>query len=378
LHIERLVLTNFRSFASAEILFAERGNLIEGPNAQGKTNLLEAIHVLCVGRSHRDRREENLVRFGEAFYRIEGTFRHIGVKTVIEVGCSEERKRIRINAKEARPATLIGLAPVVISSPDDIDMIKRSPAYRRAFLDMALSQVSREYLANLQQYARALAHRNMLIRRWQEGDVSPAESQAWDEALLDRGEKIVRARLEFLCEMEPHVARNFGTIGDRPARIDLVYEPRGYSICRGRGTQGDGQAGDGLGVREGLAEALGSGRRLEIARGFTLFGPHVDDFKFIADGRDIRIFGSEGEQRTAVLALRCAEAAIMKVRMGYFPIVLLDDVFAELDEVRSRALTSLIAGFDQIILTSSRPAGLEDRGLEEIMVAEGRVTYGGR
>lgn len=369
MYIERLVLTNFRNFASAEVAFAERGNLIEGPNAQGKTNLLEAIHILCVGRSHRDRREEDLVRFGEAFYRIEGSFHHIGVKTVIEVGYAEERKRIRINAKEARPATLIGVAPVVISSPDDIDMIKRSPAYRRAFLDMALSQVSREYLTNLQQYARALAHRNMLIKRWQEGDVSPGESDAWDEALLDRGAKIVRARLEFLSEIGPHVAQNFGTIGGEPARIDLVYEPRGYDL---------GQGGAALEVRQGLAEALRSGRRVELARGFTLFGPHVDDFKFISDGRDIRLFGSEGEQRTAVLSLRCAEAEIIRTRRGYYPIVLLDDVFAELDEARSRALTSLITGFDQIILTSSRPAGLEDRGLGEIMVAEGRVTYGGR
>ena len=379
MHIERLVLTNFRNFASADVSFAERGNLIAGPNAQGKTNLLEAIHVLCVGRSHRDRREENLVRFGETFYRVEGSFRHIGVKTTIEVAYTEERKRIRINGKEARPATLIGRVPAVISSPDDIDMIKRSPAYRRAFLDLALSQVSREYLVNLQQYARALAHRNMLIKRWQEGDVSPGESDAWDEALLDRGEKIVRARLEFLAEIEPEVASGFSTIGGEVAHVELVYEPRGYSLgTQAAGGVEDAGARDRTDVKEGLRQALRAARRLELARGFTLFGPHVDDFKFMSEGRDIRLFGSEGEQRTAVLALRCAEVAIMRTKLGYHPIVLLDDVFAELDERRSAALTSLISGFDQIILTSSRPAGLEGRGLDGMIVAEGRVTYGGR
>lgn len=376
MRVERIRLTNFRNFASAEVDFAERRNLIVGPNAQGKTNLLEAIHLLCMGRSHRDRRDHNLVKFGEAVFRVEGVFQHIGVRTTIEVACGEdrgeERKRIRVNSKEARPAGLIGIAPVVISSPDDIDLVKRSPGYRRTFLDKALSQVSKEYLSTLQRYSRALAHRNVLLKRAQETRTVPAEIEVWDQALASLGEKIVADRVGFLREIAPAVEENVSAMSGAAARIELVYEPRGYAL--GAREEGAGVAG---GAGGGLAAVLAASRRLEVARGFTVFGPHVDDFKFLCGGRDIRLFGSEGEQRTGVLALRCAEVETMRAKIGYHPIVLLDDVFAELDEERSRALTALISGFDQIVLTSSRPGPLGRGGIEEIVVAEGRITYGG-
>ncbi len=385
MHIQKIQLTNFRNFADADVEFAENRNLILGANAQGKTNLLEAIHVLGFGRSHRDRKDQNLVKFGEAFYRVEGIFQHIGVRTTIEVAYAEDRKRMKVNSKEAKPTSLIGLAPVVVSSPDDIDLIKRSPGYRRAFLDMALSQVSREYLTTLQRYARALAQRNVLLKRAQGGRAGRGETDVWDEAIVDLGERIVTARVAFLAEIRPRVEENSGLISGVASKIELIYEPRGYRLGIGERTGGEdsdtegkgGHGGNGGGVREGLREALRNNRHLELVRGFTLFGPHVDDFKFICDGKDMRLFGSEGEQRTSVLALRCAEVTIIKAKVDYYPIVLLDDVFAELDEDRSRALTSLISEFDQIVLTSSRPGALGDDGMRKIVVADGRITYSG-
>jgi DNA replication and repair protein RecF len=376
LHIQKIRLTNFRNFADIEVEFAPRRNLIVGPNAQGKTNLLEAIHVLGVGRSHRDRKDQNLVRFGEPYYRIEGIFQHIGVRTAIEATYADERKRIRINGKEARPSALLGLAPVVVSSPEDIDMIKRSPAYRRTFLDLALAQVSKEYLAALSGYSRALAQRNMVLKRVQDGVASRSEAEVWDDAVVDLGEKLVSARIAFLAQMEPAVGENTAAMSGSPAPVELVYEPRGYGLGAGAvGGVAPEPASD-L-VRQGLRRALEENRHLEVARGFTLFGPHVDDFKFLYAGRDIRVFGSEGEQRTAVLALRCAEVALVKDRLGHHPIVLLDDVFAELDQARSSALTAMISGFDQIVLTSSRPAALGDETLRRITVTAGGVAYDG-
>jgi DNA replication and repair protein RecF len=381
LHIERIGFTNFRNFDRIEVPFRGRSTLVVGANAQGKTNLLEGIHILCVGRSHRDRRDQNLVRFGQAFYRVEGVFQHIGVRTTVEVAFGqdngEDRKHIKINSKEARPASLIGLAPVVISSPDDIDLIKRSPHYRRTFLDMALSQVSKEYLTNLQRYNRALAHRNVLLKRAAEGGRPGADTAVWDQALVDLGADIVEARLAFLADVRPTVEANFGVMSGKATRINLGYEPRGYGLGHddsGR-TPAAPQAAT---VAEGLRAGLEATRQMELARGFTLVGPHVDDFGFACDGRDIRVFGSEGEQRTAVLALRCAEVTVMREKIGYHPIVLLDDVFAELDEGRSRALTALISGFDQIVLTSSRPGPVADGDLSRITVAEGRLDYGTR
>ncbi|HVP57418.1 MAG TPA: DNA replication/repair protein RecF [bacterium] len=381
MHIQKILLTNFRNFAAAEVEFAERRNLIVGPNAQGKTNLLEAIHILGLGRSQRDRRDQNLVRFGETFYRIEGIFQHIGVKTTIEVTYSEDKKRIKINGKDARPATLLGVAPVVASSPEDIDMIKRSPGYRRTFLDLALSQVSREYLATLQSYARALAQRNMLLKRAQDGRVARGETDVWDEAIINLGEKVVTARIGFLAEITPKVGEATRAISGTASKVALPYDPKGYMLGN------DWAAGEGspelvveaLGqtVRDSLRRALAESRAVEAARGFTLFGPHVDDFKFICDGRDIRLFGSEGEQRTSVIALRAAEVALVKAKLGHHPIVLLDDVFAELDDARSRALTALISEFDQIVLTSSRPGALDESGIRRIVVAAGGITYHG-
>jgi DNA replication and repair protein RecF len=344
--------------------FGPRRNLLLGANAQGKTNVLEAVHLLGVGRSHRERRDVNLVRFGETYYRVDGVFENIGVRTTIEAAYGEERKRIRINGKEARPADVIGLVGVVVSSPDDIDLVKGSPGYRRQFLDIAISQISREYLAALQNYVRALAQKNSLLKAIQMGRAQASETAVWDRTLITSGAAIVDARLEFLDDLRPEVQANFSGISGVETGIDLTYDAKGYK-------PGNGDTAD------RLAAAVKAQREIEIARGYTIVGPHVDDFRLLARGRDIRRFGSEGEQRTGVLALRCAEVMAMKTKTGRYPIVLLDDVFAELDDARTRALTALISDYDQIVLTSSRPAPEKADDLWTISIVDGRAEVGG-
>jgi len=374
LRIQKSHLTNFRNFADEWVEFGPRRNLILGSNAQGKTNLLEAIHILGVGRSHRDRKDANLIRFNEGFYRIEGVFDDIGVSTVIEVSNTPERKRLRFNGKDIKPVELIGLVGVVISSPDDINLIKGSPGLRRTFLDMAISQSSREYLGNLQHYVRALAQRNKLLKAYQERRVRAADATAWDRRLIEAGARVVKGRIKYLAEIAPEVGANFDfmarggqatVVAEGPGSVSLPYQPKGYTVD------------DGGDVEERLAAALEAHREIEMLRGYSLYGPHVDDFRFLADGRDIRQFGSEGEQRTSVLALRCAEVSAMQRRTGRYPVVLLDDVFAELDEARSTALTALISGFDQILLTSSRLIPLPDDDIHQITVSEGKVGGNG-
>jgi DNA replication and repair protein RecF len=361
LRIQKIHLTNFRNFDDVDVEFGEHRNLILGANAQGKTNLLESIHILGVGRSHRDRKDANLVRFEEPFYRIEGIFEHIGVKTRIEVSYGEERKRIRINGKDAKPVDLIGLVGIVISSPDDIDLVKGSPGFRRTFLDMAISQMSKEYLVTLQRYVRALTQRNLLLRAAQERRIDASEATTWTQSVVELGAMVVRKRVAYLEEIVSQVSENFAFISGKTSDIKLTYDPRGYGI------------GEGTDIAVSLANALNAHSDLEIRRGHTLYGPHVDDFKLLSDDRDIRQFGSEGEQRTAVLALRCAETNAMGERLGRYPLVLLDDVFAELDEARAGALTALISKFDQIVLTSSRPARLADDDMHRITITGGRI-----
>ncbi len=373
MRIRALHLTNFRNFGDLRVEFSERRNVILGANAEGKTNILDAVHMLGVGRSHRERRDSNLVKFGEEYYRIEGVFDHIGVKTTIEVAYNADGKRIRLNGKEARGPDLIGLAAVVITSPDDIDLIKGGPHLRRRFLDIAISQTSRDYLKTLQQYVRALAQRNVLLRDGRDKGDRP-NTAVWDRALVETGAKVAAHRIGFLEFMTPEVEANFNLISGGASRLELPYEPRSYDT---------GDAPDGgeaaLGhIAEAFSEALSRNRDSEIARGYTLVGPHVDDFKFLVGGRDIRQFGSEGEQRTSVLALRCAEATAIEKRLGKAPIVLLDDVFAELDDARGAALISLISGFDQIILTSARQSPLGGEKVRRIHVKDRRVTYDGQ
>jgi DNA replication and repair protein RecF len=372
LRIRTLRLTNFRNFDDLKVDFSDRRNVILGANAEGKTNILDAVHMLGVGRSHRERRDSNLVKFGEEYYRIEGVFDHIGVKTTIEVAYNADGKRIRLNGKEARGPDLIGLAAVVITSPDDIDLVKGGPQLRRRFLDIAISQTSREYLKTLQQYVRALAQRNVLLRDARERGDRP-NTAVWDKALVDTGARVVAHRLGFLDFLTPQVEANFKLISGGSSEVALPYEARIYGI-------GDAAAG-GEAVQEHIAsafmEAIERNRDGEIARGYTLVGPHVDDFRFVVDNRDIRQFGSEGEQRTSVLSLRCAEATAIEERLGKAPIVLLDDVFAELDDARGAALISLISGFDQIILTSARQSPLGGEKVHRIHVKDRRVTYDG-
>jgi DNA replication and repair protein RecF len=366
LRIRRLRLTNFRNLADETVEFGPSRNLVLGANAQGKTNVLEGIYILGVGRSHRDRKDANLVRFGETYYRIEGIFEHIGVRTTIEVAYAEGSKRIRINSKEARASDLIGLAGVVMSSPDDIDLVKGAPGFRRQFLDIAISQMSRDYLGELQQYVRTLAQRNRLLKAVQHGRARASETASWDRGLLRSGAAVVRARVAYLTGIAAGVQGNFSSIAGRDTDIDLQYDPRGYTLDDGRD------------ICDLLEEALISQGDAELDRGYTLCGPHVDDFRLLADGRDLRQFGSEGEQRTAVLALRCAEVVAMKSKIGRYPIVLLDDVFAELDDMRTRALTALIADYDQIILTSSRAAPEAAGDLTSIRIVNGRVKTDGQ
>lgn len=382
MRIRTLRLTNFRNFGDVSVDFSERRNVILGANAEGKTNILDAVHMLGVGRSHRERRDANLVRFGEEYYRIEGVFEHVGVKTTIEIAYNVEGRRVRINRKEARGPDLIGLAAVVITSPDDIDLIKGGPLLRRRFLDIAVSQTSREYLRTLQQYVRALAHRNVLLRAARDKGDKP-DTHVWDKTLVEMGAKIVASRLAFLGGLVGRVEAGFNLISGGAGRVALVYEPRAYRLTSGSDTARGARIAD-TGPAEperiatALVEAMGKNRENEIARGYTLVGPHVDDFRFLVDGCDIRQFGSEGEQRTAVLSLRCAEAGAIEERLGKAPIMLLDDVFAELDDARSAALISLISEFDQIILTSSRQSPLGDEKVHRIYVKEGRVTYDGK
>lgn len=364
MHIQKLRLTKFRNFDDATVVFSQGTNLILGNNGEGKTNLLEAIHLLGLGRSHRERKDANLIKFGETYYRVEGHFVGNNIKCTIEIGFDGERKIIKINGKESRATQLVGLVGIVISAPDDIEIVKGSPSLRRAFLDVAICQIDRRYLATLQRYHRILAQRNTLLKSLQGKSNSEKQIQTWDDKLTEAGSFVIERRLEYIQRLAPIFEVNLSTILGRQVKASLVYLPKGYSLETK--------------IESALRIELKRMHEIEIARGYTLVGPHCDDLRLDVEGRDLRIFGSEGEQRSAVIALKCAEADLLSAEVRRPPIVLLDDVFAELDETRSKAVGALISRFDQIILTSSRGPQLEKEGINKIVVSDGKVIQYGR
>ncbi len=363
MHIKKIRLTNFRNFVDVTVSFSQGPNLIVGENGEGKTNLLEAIHLLAIGRSHRERRDANLIRFGAGYYRVEGHFFSNDLKWIVEIGFDGDRKLIKINGKEAKPSELIGLVGIVVSAPDDIEIIKGSPMRRRSFLDMAISQIDKQYLVTLQRFHRILVQRNTLLKSSQSNADSRRQIQAWDEKLVEAAAFLVEKRLEYIGLLTPKFEDNLRTIVGRSIKAKIVYFPKGYALDERLG----------LALKKGLERV----HQIEIARGYTLVGPHCDDVQFDIDGRNLRVFGSEGEQRSAVIALKCAEADTLIERARRSPILLLDDVFAELDERRSQALSALISKFDQIILTSSRGPQISQDAVNILRVEGGRVVQHG-
>lgn len=350
--IRRVVLRDFRSYHRAELDLDPGLISLVGPNAVGKTNLLEAIYFAATGASPRTARDTDLIRFGaEACYvRLEWEDPALG-KRAIEMACHRRHgKALRIDGrKRQRLADLHGVLPLVYFAPDALALIKHGPAARRAFLDRLLAQLSPRYAAQLQEYQRVLLQRNELLREIRAGRAPAALLEAWDEPLVTRGLEIRRRRRQVLQRLAPLVdaaARELGGGGDP---VELMYRP---------GDEG-GEGSDEAGVAaEDSTPALERLRAHEIARGVTLWGPQRDDFQVLVAGRDARAYASQGQQRSLVLALKLAEVTLIRELTGRTPVLLLDDVLSELDHQRRERLLASVTACDQVLLTATEaPAG---------------------
>ncbi|PZN11132.1 MAG: DNA replication/repair protein RecF [Bacillota bacterium] len=347
--IRRVVLRDFRSYHRAELDLDPGLIALVGPNAVGKTNLLEAIYFAGTGGSPRTARDTDLIRFGaEACYvRLEWEDPALG-KRVIEMACHRRHgKALRIDGrKRQRLADLHGVLPLVYFAPDALALIKHGPALRRAFLDRLLVQLSPRYAAQLQEYHRVLLQRNELLREVRAGRAAASLLEAWDEPLVTRGLEIRRWRRKILQRLAPLVdaaARDLGGGGDPVA---LMYR---LGDEGGEGTEETGVA------TEGSPPALERLRPQEIARGVTLWGPQRDDFQILIGGRDARAYASQGQQRSLVLALKLAEVTLLRELTGRTPVLLLDDVLSELDHQRRERLLASVTACDQVLLTATEP-----------------------
>ena len=396
MRIERLRLTDFRNYASLDLSLPAGLVVFSGRNAQGKSNILEAVTLCAMTRSFRTANERELVRWGAEghFTRVETTATRRRDQVQIEVVVTDSsqlmegrpalpggsdivppavlpRKRIRVNGAPRRAMDLIGQITVVIFSPTELELVTGSPAERRRFLDLTLCQVNPSYCRNLSQYQKVLLQRSALLRRIRDDKESPHALRFWDEQLATLAVPIMRERAAFIEHAAGAAARIYAVLaesegealeeedegmtaaGEDAGNLQLVYRPSydGPSAEKNADMIAD------------IRARLGELRRREIAQGANVLGPHRDDLAFLAGGVDISTYGSRGQQRSVALALKLAELEYIEYETGDQPILLLDDVLSELDSGRRRDLLEAVRLLDQVLLTTTDSASLPEEVL---------------
>jgi len=354
MRIRELKLTNFRNYAALSMEPDEGLCVLTGDNAAGKTNVLESLFLCALGRSHRTARDTELIRSGQQFGSIRlvldtrGGTREIAAKLVLN-----ERKRLSIDgAPLARSGELLGCLNVIMFAPEDLSLVKGGPAERRRFLDMEISQLRPSYYYALQQYNAALKQRNALLK---DPDACYAGLlEPWDEQLSRLGALITAERASFLEELSAIAANVHLSLSDRRETLLLAYQPNLPDASPDRLAYA---------MRERLAETM----EKDLYRGSTSVGPHRDDIAMMLDGTDVRVYGSQGQQRTVVLSLKLSELEIVKRVRGETPVLLLDDVFSELDRRRQQMLLKTVAGC-QTFLTCTHLEELTAAGAERMQV----------
>lgn len=365
LWLAELRLRDFRNYARADLAFGTAISVLVGLNAQGKSNLLESIYTAALGRSPRASADVELVRFGQDRAYVRAEVRDPR-GDVLEVGIDRTtgEKRMKVNGVVVQRGQLLGRMAVVLAGPLDGDVIRGAPGARRRVLDAALSQASPSYYFVLTRYLRVVRQRNRLLA---EGAGGPA-LEPWDEQLVALGATLVERRRGFVRALSVRAAERHARIAGGAERLDVAYactadDPEGAE----GGTAGSDAAA--------LARALARRRGEELRRRTSLVGPHRDDLRITVDGVDLRIFGSRGQQHTAALSLRLGEAELLRDELGTWPVLLLDDVLADLDPGRQVLLLREIAG-PQVLLTHTvepPPAGI---ALRTYAVRDGSVAAG--
>lgn len=354
MRLEELDLAGFRAYGELQARFADGPQLIWGPNAAGKTSLLEAIVILARGSSHRAGGDGELIRWGADVARIIGRAGDTALEVVLvrsgsEAAAQGGRKRIRINGVPRRAAALAERLRVVLFAPEDMLLVVGPPGLRRSAIDQLAAAAIPGYAAELSTYGRALQQRNGLLRAIREEAASRDELRYWDRPFLDAGAAVVDGRLALLERLAAPLAE---------AHVEIAPEEAAAGPLRFEAVT-NAPAAPGETARDALARRLAETAEKEVWNGTTLVGPHRDDAAFRMAGRDLADFASRGQQRTAILALKLAELDLLTAIDGHPPLLLLDDVFSELDPARRSHLVRRIAALPQAFVTTTTPDDLD-------------------
>lgn len=351
--IKNIKIKNFRNYNQEEINLEKNINIFYGKNAQGKTNIIEAIFLCSLGKSFRAKKDNEMIKLNEenAIVEIEYEKSDRDGKIKIEIG---NKKNIYLNGiKIKKLSELLGNLNIVIFTPDDINILKGGPQNRRRFLDIMISQLRPNYMHILNLYLKTIEQRNKYLRQIKEEHKDENLLEIWDEKLAEYAVKIYEYRKEFIEKIIKKINIIHKNITNGEEKIELEY----ITECNNK---------------EKYLQLLKERRKLDIIKGFTTKGIHRDDFVIYINKKEIKIFGSQGQNRTAMLSLKLAELQVIYDEIGEYPILLLDDFMSELDRTRRKNFLENIEG-TQVIITGTEKLDIENLKYLEYNVSNGKV-----
>ena len=355
--IKSIKLENFRNYENLELSFEKGTNILYGDNAQGKTNVLEAVYLSATTKSHKGSKDKEIISFGQDEAHIRTNLDKDGMEYRVDMHLKKSKsKGIAVNGQHLKKAAqLLGLLNVVFFSPEDLSIIKNGPSERRRFVDMELCQIDKYYLYNLNQYNKIVNQRNKLLKDFYHNTDIYETLHVWDMQLVTYGKQIIERRKEFVDQLNEIIYGIHKNLSGGREELVIVYEP-------------DTEA-------ENFEYELQKFREKDIKYKMTSVGPHRDDFSFVVNGVDIRKYGSQGQQRTAALSLKLSEIELVKKVTGDNPVLLLDDVLSELDSNRQNYLLNNIGNIQTIITCTGLDEFINNRfSIDKIFkVTNGRI-----
>lgn len=366
MYLENLELHDFRNYEQLAVTFSQGVNVLLGENAQGKTNLLEAIYVLALTRSHRTANDKELIRWQASTATLKGRLHKATGSLPLELELGKKGKRAKVNhLEQAKLSQYIGNLNVIVFAPEDLSIVKGAPSIRRRFMDMEFGQMSPRYLYNLSQYRAILKQRNQYLRQLNHHE---AKDKVYLGVLSDQlaafGAEIIAKRLELLKQLEHWAQVIHAEITQDQEQLSFHYVTQ---VATDELTSVDQ-------IYQTLQKMYAQQQTKEIFQGTTLLGPHRDDLQFSVNGKNVQTFGSQGQQRTTALSVKLAEIDLMKAETGEYPVLLLDDVLSELDAARQTHLLTAIQNKVQTFLTTPSLDGVARKLINEPKVFE--VNHG--
>lgn len=327
MYLSKIKLTNFRNYSEQQVAFSKGINIIYGENAQGKTNLLEALYMFTAGKSFRTQNDTELIKFGCDFAKAEISFNANGRENTAEIIFNSKKKKlIKLNGLPLKRAgELLGAFRAVLFCPEELSLISGSPETRRKFLDMYISSQKPKYYGILKSYNKILKQKNALLKNGADKNML----EVWNLKLAQEGAKIILYRNAFLKKISEKAAEVQKEISEGGENLNIKYLPSSNINAEQ----------DEEKIRENLILAINKREDAEILQKISLVGPHRDDMLFLINGKQAKSFASQGQQRTAVIAVKTAQTELIKEETGEYPILLLDDVLSELDKGRRNFLT---------------------------------------